>query len=121
MKSFFRGLLLFTVVLIFFGYGTSFGTEIDFSDVRNPFKFGTSGTRALKKGDDTEKKIVQKGEYKVGLIMIKGSKKIVVINDKRYTEGDKVGKYLIESITLNHMEISDGTSSRRLEINEIFR
>lgn len=76
---------------------------------RSPFEFGWSKKAPVKKKVRTSKK-----DEIAGMIMIKGNKKIAVINGKLFQVGDTFGKLLITSITLEYLELSSGKTTKRL-------
>lgn len=118
-----RPSILLVVFFVAFEAGIAFGIELGMSNIRNPFEFGKGRSETKKKAEPI-KKFVPKGDFKLGLIFIKGDKKVALINNKRYKEGTKLGKYVVKSITLHYVELAelaDETTTRRLYANEVFR
>lgn len=88
-------------------HGNKHGNEKNLLKTRNPFEFG--GKKKVSRKIKTSKK-----DKIVGMIMIKGNQKTAVINGKNYRVGDRFGKFLITSITLNYLELSSGKTTKRL-------
>ncbi|MFQ5431382.1 MAG: hypothetical protein ACE5EN_02600 [Nitrospinota bacterium] len=86
------------------------GTEVDIYNVRNPFEFAKKKAVIRVRRVPKEKK----AETTVDLIMIKGSDKLAVINDKSYRIGDVFEGYPIISITLDYVELSSENGKKRL-------
>lgn len=85
-----------------------YGGGIDLAKARNPFEFGG------KKRAPRKKVRISKKDEIAGMIMIKGNRKIAVINGKSYRVGDKFGEFLVTSITLEYLGLSSGKTEKRL-------
>jgi hypothetical protein len=55
-------------------------------------------------------------EYKLSTILISGSKRLAVINDRVYAVGDEIGKEKISTITLDHVVLTGAFGERLLEV-----
>jgi hypothetical protein len=55
-------------------------------------------------------------EYKVSTILVSGSSRLAVINDKVYAVGDKIGGEEISKITLDHIVLTDNSQERVLRV-----
>jgi hypothetical protein len=57
-----------------------------------------------------------KPQYKLSTILITGSSRLAVINDKVYAVGDKIGGEEISKITLDHIVLTDNSQERVLRV-----
>ena len=55
-------------------------------------------------------------QYKLSTILMSGSKRLAVINEKVYAVGDQIGSETISSITLDHVVLSGAGGERLLEV-----
>lgn len=55
-------------------------------------------------------------QYKLSTILIAGTSRLAVINDRVYTVGDQIGSEKIASITLEHVVLTDGSAERLLKV-----
>jgi hypothetical protein len=55
-------------------------------------------------------------EYKLSTILISGSSRLAVINDRAYAEGDEIGKEKISVITLDHVVLTGAYGERFLNV-----
>jgi hypothetical protein len=55
-------------------------------------------------------------EYKLSTILISGSNRLAVINDRVYAVGDEIGKEKISTITLDHVVLTGAYGERLLEV-----
>ena len=55
-------------------------------------------------------------QYKLSTILISGSSRLAVINDRIYAEGDEIGKETISNITLDHVVLTSAHGERLLEV-----
>jgi hypothetical protein len=57
-----------------------------------------------------------KPQYRLSTILITGSSRLAVINDKVYAVGDKIGGEEISKITLDHIVLTDNSRERVLKV-----
>ena len=57
-----------------------------------------------------------KVHYKLSTILIAGSNRLAVINDRVYAVGDEIGGEKISKITLDHVVLTDGSEERLLRV-----
>ena len=55
-------------------------------------------------------------QYRLSTILVSGSKRLVVINDRIYAVGDEIGREKVAAITLDHVELTGAYGDRLLEI-----
>ncbi len=55
-------------------------------------------------------------QYKLSTILITGSNRLAVINDRIYAVGDEIGKEKISDITLDHVVLTGDFGERLLEV-----
>jgi hypothetical protein len=55
-------------------------------------------------------------QYKLSTILISGSNRLAVINDRVYAVGDEIGKEKISDITLDHVVLTGDFGERLLEV-----
>ena len=55
-------------------------------------------------------------QYKLSTILISGSNRLAVINDRVYAVGDEIGKEKISTITLDHVVLTGAYGERLLEV-----
>ncbi|MGW8223973.1 MAG: hypothetical protein ACWGP1_17630 [Syntrophobacteria bacterium] len=60
--------------------------------------------------------VKQGPQYKLSTILITGSNRLAVINDRVYAVGDEIGKEKISDITLDHVVLTGGFGERLLEV-----
>jgi hypothetical protein len=58
----------------------------------------------------------QAPQYKLSTVLVSGSKRLAVIDDKVYAVGDEIGSEKISSITLDHVVLSGAGGERLLEV-----
>ena len=75
--------------------------------VRNPFVFGKVH-RPLKKAVAKQKKLT------LEMVVIRSGEKIAVIDGRKIGVGDSVNGYRVKAITLDYVEMSDGSRTERL-------
>jgi len=55
-------------------------------------------------------------QYKLSTILITGSNRLAVINDRVYAVGDEIGREKISDITLDHVVLTSDSGERLLEV-----
>ena len=55
-------------------------------------------------------------QYKLSTVLVSGSKRLAVIDDRVYAEGDEIGGETISSITLDHVVLNGASGERLLEV-----
>jgi len=55
-------------------------------------------------------------QYKLSTILITGSNRLAVINDRVYAVGDEIGREKISDITLEHVVLTGDSGERLLEV-----
>lgn len=55
-------------------------------------------------------------QYKLSTILVSGSKRLAVIDDRVYAEGDEIGGEKIAGITLDHVVLTGAYGERLLEV-----
>jgi len=55
-------------------------------------------------------------QYKLSTVLVSGSKRLAVIDDRVYTVGDEIGGETITSITLDHVVLNGASGERLLEV-----
>ena len=57
-------------------------------------------------------------QYKLSTVLVSGSKRLAVIDDRVYAVGDEIGSEKISSITLDHVVLSGAGGERLLEVSQ---
>ncbi len=73
-------------------------------------------TRPTKTTQPKRRRESDKQQYKVSTILITGSNRLAVINDRVYAVGDKIGDEEISKITLDHIVLTDNSRERVLRV-----
>ena len=97
------------------------GQEIPGGWGRDPFyspyqaaeETATPTEKVARPGPDSEK---QGPQYKLSTILISGSNRLAVINDRVYAVGDEIGREKISEITLDHVVLTGDFGERLLEV-----
>ena len=55
-------------------------------------------------------------QYKLSTVLVSGSKRLAVIDDRVYAVGDEIGRETIISITLDHVVLNGASGERLLEV-----
>ena len=69
----------------------------------------------MKPQQESEK---QGPQYKLSTVLVSGSKRLAVIDDRVYAEGDEIGGETISSITLDHVVLNGASGERLLEVSQ---
>ena len=99
----------------------SVGQEIPGGWGRDPFyspyqaaeETATPTEKVARSRPDSEK---QGPQYKLSTILISGSNRLAVINDRVYAVGDEIGREKISEITLDHVVLTGDFGERLLEV-----
>ena len=62
--------------------------------------------------------VKQGPQYKLSTILVSGTKRLAVINDRVYAVGDEIGAEKIAAITLDHVELTGAYGDRLLEVTQ---
>ena len=74
-------------------------------------------TTPSEKGDKPRPQPVRQGpQYRISTVLIAGSNRLAVINDRVYGEGDQIGGEKIAKITLDHVVLTGDFGERLLEV-----
>jgi len=60
--------------------------------------------------------VKQGPQYKLSTILVSGTNRLAVINDRVYAVGDEIGRETISSITLDHVVLTGAYGERLLEV-----
>ena len=73
-------------------------------------------TQPVKAARPRPERAGKKPQYKLSTILITGSSRLAVIDDRVYAEGDSIGDEEISKITLDHIVLTDNSQERVLRV-----
>ncbi len=111
-----KRMAVFLAFTIFLGVGVSFGTEIELTKMRNPFDFGKGGAISSGGGEGDKGGAAPRSISRLGMVYIKGDKKVAIIDGIRHHEGDLIEGSKITSITLEYVELVSAYQTWRMYV-----